>query len=245
MPAIVLAVAVAAAGTAAGAEAPAPGGPAVLLAAIDECLAATPDDERAALRVFGAQASAGDPTPESAAGAITALRSIALERCAGPLRGPLERGAFWTLEYVFSRVVTSEAPERAPSQVGAFAALLLAIPADELRRFSDDPSLPALRNVTGRLFRAAAPVPMPAGLDPARLCPYPFASRVRGEEGAVVLGLLVEPSGVVSRAEVETSSGYPALDDAPVVCAAATARFEHRPSGPWHTRIKWTWRLES
>ena len=43
--------------------------------------------------------------------------------------------------------------------------------------------------------------------------PYPSVSRRLGEEGRVVLRVLVEADGVAARVELRTSSGFPRLDE--------------------------------
>lgn len=43
---------------------------------------------------------------------------------------------------------------------------------------------------------------------------YPTASRRRGEEGRVILRVLVNPQGRADEVQVRTSSGFPRLDDA-------------------------------
>lgn len=53
---------------------------------------------------------------------------------------------------------------------------------------------------------------------------YPLGSRMRGEEGAVTLDVLVVPPGLAREVSVVESSGYPALDRA-AVKAAQSARF--------------------
>jgi periplasmic protein TonB len=45
---------------------------------------------------------------------------------------------------------------------------------------------------------------------------YPLASRRMGEQGKVILRVLVDQSGLPARVEVATSSGYPRLDNAAV-----------------------------
>jgi protein TonB len=44
--------------------------------------------------------------------------------------------------------------------------------------------------------------------------PYPLISRAREEEGSVLLKIMVAPDGTAGDVQVETSSGFPRLDDA-------------------------------
>ena len=55
--------------------------------------------------------------------------------------------------------------------------------------------------------------------------PYPEQSRRLGEEGAVVVRVVVGPDGRVSEARIARSSGFPRLDAAAVVRALAKWRF--------------------
>lgn len=54
---------------------------------------------------------------------------------------------------------------------------------------------------------------------------YPYAARVRGEAGKVTIHLRVTRQGDVESAEVNSSSGYPALDES-ALAAARKARFK-------------------
>ena len=56
---------------------------------------------------------------------------------------------------------------------------------------------------------------------------YPAESRRRGEEGVVRLTLRIAPDGQVTEAEVEASSGFPALDRAAI---EAARRWRFRPA---------------
>ena len=42
---------------------------------------------------------------------------------------------------------------------------------------------------------------------------YPALSKRRNEQGRVVIGVLIDPSGKVAHAEIQKSSGYPLLDN--------------------------------
>ncbi|HWL29613.1 MAG TPA: energy transducer TonB [Burkholderiaceae bacterium] len=54
---------------------------------------------------------------------------------------------------------------------------------------------------------------------------YPRASQRRGEHGRVIVRVLISPHGSVLKASVQSSSGYPRLDEA-AVKAARKARFK-------------------
>ena len=75
---------------------------------------------------------------------------------------------------------------------------------------------------------------------------YPQSSRMRGEEGDVVLSLHVTASGEVDRVEVVASSGFADLDEA-AVKAAQKARFAPARSGSRrvdaHARLTLTFKL--
>ena len=73
---------------------------------------------------------------------------------------------------------------------------------------------------------------------------YPEEERRQNHEGPVTLRFLVSKDGVVKRSSVETSSGYPALDEAARV-AIAKCRFHPAivdgvPREAW-TAIQFVW----
>ena len=53
---------------------------------------------------------------------------------------------------------------------------------------------------------------------------YPMSARLRGEEGAVKVNVTLRPDGTVKQAEVQVSSGFPALDKS-ALSALRKARF--------------------
>ena len=61
------------------------------------------------------------------------------------------------------------------------------------------------------------------GVDPKP--PYPLAARHAGEQGTVVLHVLVHIDGTVGAVEVVESSGYPVLDDSAVQTVRDRWRF--------------------
>lgn len=76
---------------------------------------------------------------------------------------------------------------------------------------------------------------------------YPRASRRAMEEGSVVLLVHVTADGWAREVKVETTSGYPRLDDAAIKCIQGDRYFEPptvdgTPVDSWE-RMKWTWRL--
>jgi TonB family protein len=78
---------------------------------------------------------------------------------------------------------------------------------------------------------------------------YPAASRRLNEAGSVVLLLYVNAAGRVSDVRIETSSGFPRLDEAATHCVMEQGRFipqqvGNSPIGSWQ-RMKWTWKLSA
>jgi protein TonB len=76
---------------------------------------------------------------------------------------------------------------------------------------------------------------------------YPAVSSRLGEQGSVVLQLLVGPDGRVKDSKLVTSSGYPRLDEAArkglSLCRFDPAMDEGQPTSAWGT-IKYTFRPE-
>jgi TonB family protein len=105
----------------------------------------------------------------------------------------------------------------------------------------------------------AVPNPAPPPVAPAKVAPgsnlgascgsyYPAASRRLNESGAVVLLVFIDPTGRVSSTKIETSSGFPRLDEAAAKCVTEAGRFVPQlvggtPVGSWQ-RMKWTWKLD-
>lgn len=85
------------------------------------------------------------------------------------------------------------------------------------------------------------------GVNLANLCPYPSAARRLGEAGSVVILFYITSQGKATEAKVESSSGFPRLDEAAVTCLRK-GRFVPSTVGGQATdswqRIKWTWKLE-
>ena len=77
---------------------------------------------------------------------------------------------------------------------------------------------------------------------------YPPTSRRRGEEGSVIVQVLVDPEGKVSDGKIQTSSGFPRLDEAALKHALRAWRFtpgteDGKPVSVWHS-VKVTFRIE-
>ena len=77
---------------------------------------------------------------------------------------------------------------------------------------------------------------------------YPPTSRRLGEEGSVVLQVLVGPDGSVQDGKVQTSSGFPRLDEAALKHALRAWRFtpgteDGTPVATWHS-VKVTFKIE-
>jgi protein TonB len=85
------------------------------------------------------------------------------------------------------------------------------------------------------------------GVNLANLCPYPSASRRLGEAGSVVVLFYVTASGKATEAKVESSSGFPRLDESAVNCLRkgryVPSTVGGQPVDSWQ-RIRWTWKLE-
>mgnify|MGYP003406633713 CR=1 FL=1 len=121
----------------------------------------------------------------------------------------------------------------------------------------DAPAPTALTNVTNV---KPPPAPPPAKamvkkapeIDPKfkrRFQPeYPPTSRRLGEEGSVVLQVLVGPDGKVQDGKVQKSSGFPRLDEAALKHALRAWRFtpgseDGNPVTTWHS-VKVTFKIE-
>ena len=77
---------------------------------------------------------------------------------------------------------------------------------------------------------------------------YPPTSRRLGEEGSVVLQVLVDAEGKVSDGKIQTSSGFPRLDEAALKHALRAWRFkpgteDGKPVSVWHS-VKVTFRIQ-
>ncbi len=86
-------------------------------------------------------------------------------------------------------------------------------------------------------------------LDASRTCrppQYPSLSRRNGESGAVMLKFLIDVDGKVLDSSVDTSSGYPRLDEAAVqalsLCQFRPGTVDGRPERSW-ARMRYVWKL--
>ncbi len=116
---------------------------------------------------------------------------------------------------------------------------------------------PPVRPVAPPPVPAPAPAPVPAAA-PARVMPridanhsrqpeYPAASRRLGEQGSVVLQVLVDTDGRVIDSKLLQSSGYDRLDQAALAGVRSDYRFVPgtvggKPQQMWYT-FKFTWKL--
>jgi periplasmic protein TonB len=103
----------------------------------------------------------------------------------------------------------------------------------------------------------AAPRPAPAAvirvppvIDAARSCQppeYPVASRRNEETGTVTLRFLIGVDGKVVESNVESSSGYPRLDEAARRalghCQFKAGTVDGKPEQSW-ARLQYVWKLE-
>jgi protein TonB len=76
---------------------------------------------------------------------------------------------------------------------------------------------------------------------------YPSASRRMQEEGLVVLNFMVDVDGRVTDSKIESSSGYPRLDEAArralSLCKFKPGMSDGKPVAAW-ARLRYMWRLE-
>lgn len=116
----------------------------------------------------------------------------------------------------------------------------------------------AITNVTP--VRPPAPTPpAPPPHEPVKIGPhvdvaasqqpeYPPVSRRLGEQGTVILEVMVEPNGRASSVKIVQSSGFPRLDQAAVAGVTANYRFspgtlDGKPAAMPFT-FKFTWKLQ-
>lgn len=106
---------------------------------------------------------------------------------------------------------------------------------------------------------APAAAALPARLpEPARVSPhievgktcvvpdYPPASKAAGEAGTVALRFLVDPDGRVAESQIESSSGFPRLDEAAraalSLCQFTAGTADGKPERSW-ARLRYVWKL--
>jgi periplasmic protein TonB len=116
----------------------------------------------------------------------------------------------------------------------------------------------AITNVTPVKPTAPPPPPAPPH-EPVKVGPhidvaashepeYPPVSRRLGEQGTVILEVMVEPNGRASDVKIIQSSGFPRLDEAAVNGVKASYRFapgtlDGKPAAMPYT-FKFTWKLQ-
>jgi protein TonB len=98
--------------------------------------------------------------------------------------------------------------------------------------------------------RIAASARMPPVIDAARSCKqpeYPAASRRNEETGTVLLRFLIGTDGKVVESKVESSSGYPRLDQAALkalsLCQFKPGTLDGKPEQSWAS-LKYDWQLQ-
>jgi protein TonB len=86
-------------------------------------------------------------------------------------------------------------------------------------------------------------------IDPAHSCTppdYPPAAKRLGQTGAVIVKFLIEEDGSVADSQIETSSGYPRLDEAArealSLCSFKAGTVDGRPERSW-VQIRYVWKL--
>ena len=87
-------------------------------------------------------------------------------------------------------------------------------------------------------------------IDAARSCQqpeYPAAARRNEETGTVTLRFLIGVDGRVAESKIETSSGYPRLDEAArralSLCQFKAGTVDGKPETSW-ARLQYVWKLE-
>jgi protein TonB len=97
---------------------------------------------------------------------------------------------------------------------------------------------------------AVAAVRVPPVIDAARSCKqpeYPAASKRLEETGTTVLRFLIDTSGKVVESKVQTSSGFPRLDEAARAalsqCQFKPGTVDDKPEPSWAS-LRYTWQLQ-
>jgi len=99
----------------------------------------------------------------------------------------------------------------------------------------------------------APPAPEPVRTKPSvevgkscRIPEYPAASKMLSESGTVVLRFLVDVDGRVLESQVESSSGYPRLDEAArsalSLCHFRAGTADGKPERSW-AKLRYVWKL--
>jgi protein TonB len=132
------------------------------------------------------------------------------------------------------------------------------VPPPEVHIEKPPPPPPKSTAITAVTRVPPPPAPVPAPVEPVRVLPkldarrsqepeYPLASRRLGEQGSVVLEVLVDVDGRVSEARLVQSSGFERLDQAALAGVKNNYRFvpgtvDGKPQPMWYT-FKFNWKL--
>jgi len=102
---------------------------------------------------------------------------------------------------------------------------------------------------TQTVVAAAKPEPVhlpPQIKDSCRPPDYPPAAKRLGQTGTVVVKFLIEVDGSVTDSAIETSSGYPRLDeaarDALALCSFKPGTVDGQPEKSW-AQVQYNWKL--
>ncbi|MGE0383360.1 MAG: TonB family protein [Gammaproteobacteria bacterium] len=178
--------------------------------------------------------------------AFACFKSGLAARWIEPLPGPIQ----------FTDVPSTHVPkpEPTPTLPPELRTFRIVLPSQPFVPSTPDETTPA---TAGNVARSAHPIP-PAPVAPRIVGPhalatrpnpqpdYPPISRRLGEQGSVILALLVEIDGHVAEARVDSSSGHARLDEAAVAHALKRWRFapgteDGVPVAAWHrVRVRFT-----
>jgi protein TonB len=92
-----------------------------------------------------------------------------------------------------------------------------------------------------------APIRVPPQIkESCRQPDYPPAAKRLGQTGTVVVKFLIEVDGTVADSAIETSSGYPRLDDAArealALCSFKPGTVDGQPERSW-AQVQYNWKL--
>ena len=77
------------------------------------------------------------------------------------------------------------------------------------------------------------------------LAPYPVASVQQDEQGTVMLTVYIGADGAPTDIKIETSSGFPRLDEAASIYVKSHWRWNPPDKGCSNTRVSYNWSLDS
>ena len=111
------------------------------------------------------------------------------------------------------------------------------------------PPVPAVIPIEGPPTIRPTPIEAPAVIDPTHSCAppdYPPAAKRLGQTGTVIVKFLIEEDGRIADSQIETSSGYPRLDEAArqalSLCSFKPATVDGQPQRSW-AQIRYVWKL--